>query len=98
MQHDEVERLLRQALNLLRCDRSDFQIIGKSRSNTDAYEWRSVAEQNLARDRRDNIGVERFARTVIEHACGGGGQVACDLLRNQPIMDVLMACIDIDRT
>src|SRR5690242_20420573 len=95
MQHDEIERVPRQPLDFVRLDHTELWIIGKSRGDTGAYARRTLTEQNLARGRRDNIGMERFARTVIEHMRGRGGYVARDVLRDLAIIDIFVARIDV---
>ena len=95
MQYDEIERVLWQPLDLLRHDHLEFRIISKSPGDSGTHARGSLAEQNLASGCRDNVGMERFAGTVVENMRGSGWHVSCNILRNLTIINVLVARIDV---
>ena len=86
-----------QALDVLRRDGADFRIAGETRGDAGADPRRAFAQQELARGRGDAIGVQRFAATVIEHARLRRRNQRRDLLRDEGIVHVAVARIDVDR-
>ena len=97
MQYDEIERMVRHALDVLGRDGADFGIAGKARGDAGADPRRAFAQQQLARGGGDAIGMQRFAATVIEHPRLRRGNQRRDLLCDEIVMNVAVARIDIDR-
>ena len=89
--------MVRQALDLVRRDGADFRIAGEARGDAGTDPRRAFAQQQLARGRGDAIGVQRFAATVIEHARLRRRNQRRDLLRDQGIVNVAVARVDVDR-
>ena len=90
--------MVRQALDVFRRNGADFRIAGEARGDAGTDPRRAFAQQQLAwRGRGDAIGVQRFAATVIEHARLRRGNQRRDLLRDEGIVNVAVARIDVDR-
>ena len=89
--------MVRHARDVLGRDGADFRIAGEARGDAGTDPRRAFAQQQLARGRGDAIGVQRFAATVIEHARLRRGNQRRDLLRDEGIVHVAVARIDVDR-
>ena len=94
--HDnQIERVLRQPRDLVRGNDADLRMAGKALFQSGAQARRRFAQQQFAGGLGDEIGVQRLARAVIEHARLAGGDQRGDRLRDQPIVHVLMAGIGV---
>ena len=92
--HDnQIERVLRQPRDLVRGNDADLRMAGKALFQSGAQARRRFAQQEFAGGLGDEIGVQRLARAVIEHARFAGGHQRGDRLRDQPVVHVLMAGI-----
>src|SRR5580693_4779992 len=97
MEHDEIERMLLEPRRLVRRQDVNVSLAGKAIDQAFAHAGRRLAEKKLAGRRRHEVGVQGFAAAIIEHAGLRPRHERGDVLRDQSVMHVLMACIDIDR-
>ena len=82
---------------LVRRQHMNVALAGKPIGQTFAHTGRRLAQKKLARCGGHDVGVQGFAATVIEHARLRRGHQRGDFFRNQAVMHVLVARIDIDR-
>ena len=94
---DEIEASRRQPRDLLGPDDADLRLLREAGGDAGAHGRRRLAQEQAAAFCRHEIGMQRLAAAVVEHARLRRGQQPDDVGGDGAVMHVEMARIGVDR-